>query len=200
MLLETFQFIADELNKYFILKGVVSSDTPRVELGNIARAYDTDTPTGSDPIANRAVLSLVNVEEDRVSKQQENYVKSIVSTRYKNPPLFLNLYMLVSVNRNNYGQSLSWLSHILQFFQFQNVFTPITHPSLDSRILKLIVELHSLNFEQINHLWSTLGGKYLPSVMYKIRQITLDEDLVVSKSGFIKEIQVDEKVKQPVAE
>jgi Pvc16 N-terminal domain len=200
MLLETFQFIADELNKYLILKGVVSSDTPRVELGNIARAYDTDTLTGSAPIANRAVLSLVNVEEDRVSKQQENYVKSIVSTRYKSPPLFLNLYMLVAVNRNNYGQSLAWLSHILQFFQFQNVFTPITHPSLDSRILKLIVELHSLNFEQINHLWSTLGGKYLPSVMYKIRQVTLDEDLVISESGFIKEIKLDEKLKLPVAE
>jgi hypothetical protein len=200
MLLETFQFLADELNKYLILKGVVSSDTPRVELGNIARGYDTDTPTGMDPITNRAVLSLVNVEEDRVSKQQENYVKSIVSTRYKSPPLFLNLYMLVAVNRNNYGQSLAWLSHILQFFQFQNVFTPVTHPSLDSRILKLIVELHSLNFEQINHLWSTLGGKYLPSVMYKIRQVTLDEDLVISESGFIKEIKLDEKVKQPVAE
>ena len=198
MLLETFQFVADELNKYLILKGVVSSDTPRVELGNIARAYDTDILTGMDPIANRAVLTLVNVEEDRVSKQQENYVKSVVSTRYKSPPLFLNLYMLVSVNRNNYGQSLSWLSHMLQFFQFQNVFTPITHPTLDSRILKLIVELHSLNFEQINHLWSTLGGKYLPSVMYKIRQITLDEDLMVSESGFIKEIKLDEKVKQPV--
>jgi hypothetical protein len=200
MLLETFQFIADELNKYLILKGVVSSDTPRVELGNVARAYDTDTLTGSDPIANRVVLSLVNVEEDRVSKQQENYVKSIVSTRYKSPPLFLNLYMLVSVNRNNYGQSLAWLTHVLQFFQFQNVFSPITHPSLDSRILKLIVELHSLNFEQINHLWSTLGGKYLPSVMYKIRQVTLDEDLMISESGFIKEIKIEDKLKQPVSE
>ena len=200
MLLETFQFLADELNKYLIVKGVVSSDTPRVELGNVARAYDTDILTGTAPIANRVILTLVNVEEDRVSKQQENFVKSVVSTRYKSPPLFLNLYMLVSVNRNNYGQSLAWLTHVLQFFQFQNVFSPITHPSLDSRILKLIVELHTLNFEQINHLWSTLGGKYLPSTMYKIRQVTIDEDLVISESGFIKEIKLDEKLKQPVAE
>lgn len=198
MIKETFQFFADELNKYLILKQVVSSDTPRVVLGNVARAYDTDTLTGSDPISNRAILSLVNIEEDRVSKQQENYTKTDISTRYKNPPLFLNLYMLVSVNRNNYTQSLTWLNHILQFFQFQNVFTPITHPSLDSRILKLIVELYSLNFEQVNHLWSTLGGKYLPSVMYKVRQVTLDEDITVSESGFIKEIKMEEKVKQPV--
>lgn len=200
MLKETFQFFADELNKYLILKQVVSSDTPRVVIGNVARAYDNETLSGSDPITNRAILTLVNIEEDRVSKQQENYTRSDTSTRYKSPPLFLNLYLLISSNRSNYTQSLAWLSHIMQFFQYQNVFTPTTHPSLDSRIKKLIVELHSLNFEQVNHLWSTLGGKYLPSVMYKIRQLTIDEDIVVSESGFIKEIRIDDKAKQPVTE
>lgn len=201
MLRETLQFFADELNNYLILKGVATNDSPRVVLGNVARAYDTEAlPQGADPINNRAILSLVNIEEDRVAKQQENYTKTDTSVRYKSPPLFLNLYMLVSANRNNYAQSLTWIGHIMQFFQYQNSFTPITHPSLDSRIAKLIVELHSLTFEQINHLWSTLGGKYLPSVMYKVRQLTLDEDLTVSESGFIKEIQIDEKLKQPVAE
>jgi hypothetical protein len=164
----------------------------------VARAYDSDTLGGSDAISNRAILSLVNIEEDKASKQQENYIKTDISTKYKSPLLFLNLYMLVSANRNNYSQSLTWLGHILQFFQFQNVFTPLTHPSLDSRILKLIVELYSLNFEQTNHLWSTLGGKYLPSVMYKVRRVTLDEDLPISESGFIKEIELKDKVTQPL--
>lgn len=200
MLRESFQFFADELNKYLIQKNVVSLDLPRVVLGNVARAYDTDTLTGSEPIVNRVILSLVNIEEDRVAKQQENYVKTDTSVRYKNPPIFLNLYMLVSVNRNNYSQSLAWLGHIIQFFQFQNVFTPITHPSLDSRIMKLIVELHSQSFEQVNNLWSVLGGKYLPSAMYKVRQVVLDEDFAMSESGFIREISIDDKMKQPVAE
>jgi hypothetical protein len=78
------------------------------------------------------------------------------------------------------------------------VFTPITHPALDPRIQKLIVDLCTLNFEQINHLWSTLGGKYLPSVLYKVRQLTIDEDSTVSESGFIKEVQLTEKVIPPV--
>jgi hypothetical protein len=199
MVKDSLQFLADELNKYLIVKQVVSSDLPRVVLGNAARAYDTDAPpTGADPITNRAMISLVNIEEDRVSKQQENYVKTDVSTKFKCPPLFLNLYLLISINRNNYAQSLTWLGHIMQFFQFQNVFTPVSHPALDPKIQKLIVELYSLNFEQINHLWSTLGGKYLPSVLYKVRQVTLDEDLVQSESGFIKEIGINEKLKQPV--
>jgi hypothetical protein len=90
------------------------------------------------------------------------------------------------------------LSYILQFFQYQNVFTPISHPALDSRIQKLIVDLYSLNFEQVNHLWSTLGGKYLPSVLYKVRQVTVDEDITTSEGGFIKQIQLDETLLKPV--
>ena len=199
MIRESLQFFADELNKYLIQKAVASLDTPRVVLGNAARAFDTETPpAGYIQINNRAIVSLVNIEEDRVSKQQENYTKTVTSVRYKNPPLFLNIYMLISMNRNNYGDSLTWLSHVMQFFQYQNVFTPVSHPSLDSRIQKLVVELYTLNFEQVNHLWSTLGGKYLPSVMYKVRQLSVDEDVTVSESGFIKEIQLEEKVKQPV--
>jgi hypothetical protein len=196
MIQETLRFINDELNKYLVLKMGPFSDPPRVVLGNVARVFDPEQ--GGDSMNNKAVLSLVNVEEDRVAKQQENFVRMDTGTRYKTPQLYLNLYMLFAVNRITYSDSLLWLGHILQFFQHQHVFTPITHPSLDTRVEKLIVDLCTLNFEQINHLWSTLGGKYLPSVMYKVRQITIDEDLTVSESGFIKEIQINDKVIQPV--
>jgi hypothetical protein len=57
-----------------------------------------------------------------------------------------------------------------------------------------------MNFEQLNHLWGILGGKYLPSVLYKIRRVTVDEEATISEAGFIKEIQLNEKSKQPVSE
>lgn len=198
MIRESLQFLADELNKYLILKGTTTTDPPRLVLGNISRVFDADSGSVATSMNNRAVLSLVNVEEDRVAKQQENFEKTAITTRYKSPPLYLNLYVLICVNRTSYADSLAWLNHIVQFFQHQHVFTPITHPSLDSRIEKIIADLHTLNFEQINHLWSTLGGKYLPSVLYKVRQLAVDEDLTVSESGFIKEIQLDEEVIKPV--
>jgi uncharacterized protein DUF4255 len=196
MINESLQFIADELNKYLVLKMGPASDPPRLVLGNVSRVFDGETTTNN--LNNRAILSLVNVEEDRVAKQQENYVRTEVGTRYKSPQLYVNLYILFSLNRTTYGDSLLWLSYIMQFFQFQHVFTPITHPTLDPRIEKMIVDLCSLNFEQINHLWSTLGGKYLPSALYKVRQLTIDEDITESESGFIKEIQLTDKVIQPV--
>ena len=196
MINESMQFIADELNKYLILKMGPTSEPPRLVLGNVSRVFDGEA--AATGLNNKAILSLVNVEEDRVARQQENYVRTDISTRYKSPQLYVNLYILFTVNRTTYTDSLSWLSYILQFFQYQHVFTPISHPALDSRIQKLIVDLCSLNFEQINHLWSTLGGKYIPSVLYKVRQLTIDEDSTVSESGFIKEIQLSEKVIQPV--
>jgi hypothetical protein len=196
MINESLQFIADELNKYLMLKMGPTNDPPRLTLGNVSRLFDGDAPAAL--LVNRVIMSMVNVEEDRIAKQQENFVRTDISTRYKSPPLYVNLYVLFSANRSGYSDSLQHLSYIMQFFQFQHVFTPITHPSLDPRIQKVIVDLCTLNFEQINHLWSTLGGKYIPSVLYKVRQLTIDEDLTVSENGFIKEIQINDKVIQPV--
>jgi hypothetical protein len=195
---ESLQFLAEELNKYLNVK-LPGADVnqPRLVVGNISLASESTAP---DPdVKNRAVLSLINIEEDRILKQQENYIKTSTKTVYKSPPICLNLFILFSVNRKKYDECLSFLSYIMQFFQYENVFTPITHPGLNSKIKKLIVDLHNLSFEQSNHLWSILGGKYLPSVMYKVRQLTIDEDATISESGFIKEIQLNEVLKLPVS-
>lgn len=172
---------------------------PRLKIGNVSLALD-NTLLGENSLAGKAILSLVNIEEDKVAKQQENYTRSDSSTIYKSPPLYLNMYILFSINKPEYDDCMKWLGHIMQFFQYQQVFTPVTHPNLDAKIPRIVVDLYSLNFEQVNHLWSTLGGKYMPSVMYKIRQVTVDENITVSESGFIKTIEISDKMKTPVTE
>lgn len=198
MIYDTLKFLSEEVNKYLSLKMGVLAE-PRLKIGNVSLALD-NTLTGENSLAGKAVLSLVNVEEDKVAKQQENFVRKDSSAVYKSPPLYLNIYVLFSINKPEYDDSLKWLGHIMQFFQHQQVFTPVTHPNLDPKIPRIVVDLFSLNFEQVNHLWSTLGGKYMPSVLYKIRQISVDENLVVSESGFIKTIEINEKSKPPVTE
>jgi hypothetical protein len=198
MIHESLKFLAEEVNKYLNVKLPNPTPQARLVVSNISLAADTGTTITPDP-KDKIVLSLVNVEEDKVAKQQENYVKSDLTTVYKNPPLYLNLYILFSMNRNKYDDNLVFLGSIIQFFQHQNVFSPITHPGLDSRIQRLVVDIYNLNFEQTNHLWSVMGGKYFPSVMYKIRQVTLDENLVTGESGFIKEIQLNDKLKVPAS-
>lgn len=197
MIAETLNFLAAELNAYLNLKMMATSDL-RVKVGNVARALDGSL-SGNDSLDEKAILSLVNLEEDRSVRRQETAIKTATTARYKNPPLLLNLYLLISVNKTNYPDSLVLLGHLVQFFQFQNIFTPLTHPGLDARIQKLAVELYTMNFEQVNHLWSTLGGKYLPSALYKVRQIVVDENAVFGESGLIREIRIDERMVRAVS-
>jgi hypothetical protein len=191
MISETLAFLASELNAYLNQKLLVSSD-PRVKVGNVARALDGSL-AGPSSLDDKAILTVVNIEEERTVRRQETVIRTATTARYKSPPLLLNLYVLASIHKDNYAESLVLLGHIVQFFQFQSHFTPASHPNLDPRIKKLLVELYTMNFEQVNHLWSTLGGKYLPSALYKVRQLTLDENAVVGESGLIREIQLDER-------
>jgi hypothetical protein len=198
MIFNALDFLKAELNAYIDQKmSVGASAQERLILGNIARAdHPANTTT---PLDGRAILSLVNMEEDRAARNPENFIKIGATVVHKQPPLLLNLYVLLSVNRDDYKESLILLGHIVQFFQFQRTFTPLTHPRLDTRIGKLSVELYTMTFEQMNHLWSVLGGKYLPSALYKVRQVVLDENAVVGETGVITELDIDATGKQPTS-
>jgi hypothetical protein len=39
--------------------------------------------------------------------------------------------------------------------------------------VRVIVELQSLTFEQVNHLWGSLGGKQVPFALYRARLVSL---------------------------
>jgi hypothetical protein len=197
MIAETLNFLAGELNGYLNQKISVTTD-PRVKVGNVARALDGSL-TGNFDLTDKAILSLVNIEEDRTVRRQETVVKTATTAKYKNPPLQINLYILISIHKDDYEDSLVLLGHVIQFFQHQNSFSALTHPALDARIQKLMVELYTMNFEQVNHLWSTLGGKYLPSVLYKVRQLVVDEQAITSESGLIREIRLDERMLKAIS-
>ena len=46
---------------------------------------------------------------------------------------------------------------------------------------------------QQNHLWGALGAKYLPSVIYKVRMIVIQEALKADEQPPIKIIVASEK-------
>ncbi len=122
-------------------------------------------------------MALVSIEEERIMKSQ----KATAITRegnvtHVNPELRLNLFILIAANFSDYKKGLRYLSGAIRFFQSKNVFSHQDTPELDSRIEKLIVELHTLTFEQQNNLWGALGAKYLPSAIYKVRLIAIQEE------------------------
>jgi hypothetical protein len=185
-------FLCKQINTYLLEKLDPPPQGDAIILANVSQLNEAQPNSGGttdDP--QNAFISLVNIEEDRISKSQENTVRRDNTVIYKNPKVFLNLYVLFAVNLNNYTEALKRLSFIIQFFQFRNVFTPGNSPTMDPAIEKLIADMHSLSFEQSNQLWATLGGRYIPSVLYKVRLVGIEEGAIDAESGFIKTITIN---------
>ncbi|MCH7772326.1 MAG: DUF4255 domain-containing protein [Bacteroidetes bacterium] len=143
---------------------------------------------------NSLAITLVNVEEERILKSQ-NTVSILPNGNVSkvNPEIKLNLFILVSANYQNYNTALQYLSAVVRCFQANNVFTKEKVPGMDPSIEKLLVELYTLNFEQQNHLWGALGAKYMPSVLYRVRLITIQEAIQSAEQKPIKKIHISDK-------
>jgi hypothetical protein len=184
------QFIEREVNAYFDARFGPATQK-WVTLGNIARFADSEGG-GNDDSSARALMTLVNIEEDRVAKSPEHTFRTVEGVRYQNPEIPLNLYVLFTATSNSYTLALQTVAMIMQCFQGCNVFASATNPRLDASIDRLILDLFTLNFEQINHLWSTLGGKYLPSVLYRVRMVGIVDSEQFAGGGLIREVVVND--------
>jgi len=126
-------------------------------------------------------LTVINVEEERVFRAQLP-AYAIVDGRQvlQEPEVKLNLHVLVTANFRVYEEALRYLSLVLAFFQSHHAFTADASPSLDARIGKLTAELQTLGYEQLNQVWAFVGGKQLPSVVYKIRLVVVQDQQISS--------------------
>ncbi len=196
MIDKAFKFIVEELNDY-LSANLSFGGGKKVVLDNIAKL----TENGNGGSTNKVILSLVNIEEDRLSKNPDNFFKTDDNkVVYKNAPIHLNLYCLFAYNHgendsettNHYEEALLFISYVIRFFQHRNVFTTSNSPALDAGIEKLLMELHTVGFEQLNHLWAVLGGKYLPSVLYKMRLVVIDENLQSGVGELVRNVNIVE--------
>lgn len=141
--------------------------------------------TVSSHINNKIVVSLVNIEKDTVPYQQPvAAVAGASSAISHSPPQFFNLYLMFAsyFSGNNYQEGLKFISRTISYFQGQPVFNQQNSPGMDSAIDKLILDVENLNISDLSNLWGVLSGKYLPSVLYKIRMAVYDSDVVTGQT------------------
>lgn len=199
MLIHALQIIRQELNTH--LDSFGETDDDQVQLGNISQIDIPDQGELSS-LKNRIVITLVNVREEKTLKNQPFVRRNDVTLKaeYFNPPVFLNLYLLISASQSNYVNSLIFLTRIAAFFQSKNVFTnqntvPINNdtlvpPTERMEEFKLILDLFSPSFEEWNHIWGTLGGKQLPALLYLARLVEVKAATVDKHGGLIQEIDM----------
>jgi hypothetical protein len=193
MLYQVLKFIAGQLNTYMdeVKKPSDILPTPLVILENVASMNEEQLET-----TNNILLSLVNVSEEATMKN--NPATSIQSdlVKYQNPPVNLNLHLLFTACITNYEMALIYLSHTIAFFQGKNNFTRQNSFSDDTSLpddLRVILDLQTLSLEQVNFLWSTLGGKQKPFVCYKLRMVRIEKDSTLETRGIITNINLTEK-------
>lgn len=204
MIHDALRLIREELQDYINANTVSGEPNTEVILRNIGM-LESDSADLDD----RLVITLVNIEEERTLKNIPSFQKNSNSNTvtYQNAPVHLNLYVLFSANfvsgSEPYERALMVLSHVIRFFQMKNVFTIQT--STDNSFLnsvfdpgknqiRIILNLYSMTFEQLNHLWGSLGGKQVPSAMYRCWLVELQDDKLSKSGALIEEIRSQEKI------
>lgn len=132
-------------------------------------------------VNNKIVVSLVNIEKESVPLNNVGHAPASAMRRtVSNPPIYVNLYLMFAsyFSGGNYQEGLKFISNTIHYLQGQSVFDQHNSPQLDRNISKLVMDIHNLDITDLSNLWGVLSGKYLPSVLYKVRMVTVDASAV----------------------
>lgn len=180
--------IVSELNDYFSLLSPVSTEHVAAD-----SLFDLEGGANSK-IKNKLTFSLVNIEQDRtyhslnIQKKDGEGKNQIIK-----PEVMVNVYFLMISNFSDYEESLKAISRVIAFFQHRNSFDIPKEASPSSTATShVIFEMVSMSFEQQNHLWGMLGGKYMPSVMYKAGIVDIQDERVEAIAPPVEEIRINE--------
>lgn len=165
-------FISNQLDTYLKQRLGDNENKKKVVLSNVLKQ------TGEVAIEqDQLAIGLVNIEEESIGKSQKAYLRQSNGMHQKTrPEIKLNLYLLIVARFGEYEEALKAISYVISFFQSRNVFESNKHPAMHESLDKLVFELQTMSFEQINHLWGAMGAKYMPSVLYKMRMLTVREE------------------------
>lgn len=179
-----------------------------IEITNIATLNDGDDFL----LAKTAItLSIVNIEEDKTLRNQSVYLKDTNDhtqiSRYKQPTQHLIISVLFasySKDLSKYLDGLDKLKGVISYFQQNNSFY---YKNDDTEMIdyntylgktevqqqnyhKITMESVSLSTDQLNQMWSYLGSKYMPSMLYKMR-LCMIQDSPLVQDNVIKKVKVD---------
>lgn len=159
--------VVEELNEFFRLKFRLKGD--RAVITNVVGS--DGTPAIKEE--NKILVSLINIEEEKKATPKHQDLST-------NKPVYLYLYVLFSAsfNANLNVEALKFISAVIAFFQSKPVFDSQNTGGLDPGIEKLIFEIYSLSFQEQSNMWAAIGAKSMPSVLYKIRMVAINEAMM----------------------
>ena len=188
MIYEVIQIISEEVQQFLNEQGLDGSE---ILIENVSSIDAPDKEHLSDKI----LLTLLSIREEPALKNFPNHRIANDSMIYRNVKVNLNLMLLFAANRAFYTQSLRDISKIIEFFQSKRLFIPANtifdrnaNTMNDIVNFRFTMELLTPSFEELNYIWGTLGGKQIPSALYKLSVIQIERDLDQTAGSLIHEI------------
>lgn len=180
MIYSAIRLLAYELNQF--LRGALSLAEDIVVVSNLVGTDGAQSPN----VSNKVVLMLTSIERDTAGVRAQDAGMRAFSA---GPPVFLNFYLMVAANfsGNHYPDALKLIGAVIGFFQKQASFDPHNSPDLDETIEKLVLDIENLSPQQLSNIWGLLGGRYMPSVLYRVRMIAVDGESIRSRKPLVSE-------------
>ena len=177
------KFLCDYLNQE------ITSPANPVVLGNITKESDIQP--------DKIHLSLIHIEEERILKDvvyqkrlnpADNFYTTI------NPEIHLNLYVLVTYQYTaaiNYTEALKQLGNVVTVLQGKFVFTKpdLLKPAYEP-LQQIVIELYSQSLDQSSNLWQAMGEKLSPSLLYKMRVVSIQANKALGTTGEISAVGI----------
>ena len=203
MIRTALKFLQNELDAYISSRENDVAYSP----GNIVALQSIASPEGNVNLDDtmHITMMLVSLEEERLIGKQPYYATLNDKEKIQiNPPVEINLQVLFVAHNLNYETALRDISQVISFFQSHSVFQESNYPSLNAgagdtsrkpwqRIERLALAIKNLSLEQQNNLWSMIGSKYIPSILYSVRMLTVFDTNTHRITHLINEISVQDQ-------
>ncbi|MBS0030009.1 DUF4255 domain-containing protein [Chitinophaga sp. 22321] len=179
-----------KLNLYFGLRSKGGpGDLFECVTGDVSLHDKSAEGGGEELFHDKVILTLISVEEENAMRN--NYpIREIGSTFVKEKSaVYVNVFLLFSARYETYVTSVQAISHVISCFQA----TRRLLISVNGEEQEAVLNLHNLGFENLNNLWTVMGGRYLPSVIYKARVLMFQQAPPVG-GALITDIQGTETV------
>lgn len=183
MIYKALQIVTEQLNGYLKL-----SFKLREDIAFLSPIKDADKVYPS----NRVSITLVGLE--RETSGGISFQRTVISdnaVKRTAPPWQMNVNILISVifQDRQYEESLQILSAVLSFIQKNNMIT-----SQDQSV-SFAIDPVNLSIHELSNLWGICGDSYFPSMVCRLRVLTVDENEILDLSGIMKSRELTTGVK-----
>ncbi|MFT5162276.1 MAG: hypothetical protein ACI9FJ_000844 [Alteromonadaceae bacterium] len=149
-------------------------------------------PDGSAPQKNqnKMVITLINLVQETNKQYSAGHQRRGQSVIKVNPALYFNLYVLFTASFDDYEEALKFLNATIGFFQ-ANISLNCTSELKAAGVMTLKFDIEDATHNELHSLWSAMGAKYRPSIMYKVRSVSIQSDEIKTVVPEIQQVNAE---------